>query len=193
MPSHYAIPDNTSKRAAGPQDKGYGGPHHPGGPNDMHPHHTYGHIHHVPHGMHPRPPMYHPIHHRPIYLAYRVYNDWIWHHIIWMNYWSYLHTVTYYEPAVIIEHVNTTTPANTLIDYAVAENMVFSLYRDNMSGKTYFAITDDGDNTLARVEVGRKYTRVELDENGVWVLSKNGKSAVYFMFIDGQLYMYDND
>ena len=98
-----------------------------------------------------------------------------------------------HEPSVVIMHVNSETPANTLLDYVVTDNMVFSLYRDNYDYKTYFAITDEYDNTLARVSVGRKYTRLMTDENGVWVLSRSSNSAKYFMYIDGKLYMYDNN
>ena len=189
MPDHYTIPEKprTEPTASAGQEKC-----HPGGPATPH-HHTYGHIHHVPQGMHPRPPMYHPIHHhRHIFMTYRVCNDWMYHEMIWRHYWYYTH-FWMHEPSVVIMHVNSETPANTLLDYVVTDNMVFSLYRDNYDYKTYFAITDEYDNTLARVSVGRKYTRLMTDENGVWVLSRSSNSAKYFMYIDGKLYMYDNN
>lgn len=165
--------------------------HHPS-PAPMHGP-SYGHVHHVPHGYHPKPPMYHPIHHRPLHMYYRPYSDWVYRYIIWNNYWHYMHTIYYTDHSMVIYRFNESYSTNKLIDYIVSDGMIFSLYRDTYECKTYFAITDANDNTIARVPVGHKYKRLVADDNGVWVLTDNGKKPIYFMLIDGVLYIYECD
>ena len=106
--------------------------------------------------------------------------------MIWHGYWGYMHRYGYLDRPVLIARVNTWTPSNILIDYIIADNMVFSLYREAYTGDTYFAVTDEYDRTLARVKVGRKYQSLQADDYGVWVLDRRGNDPLYFMLIDGR-------
>ena len=199
MPDNYRIPDKPNQAPArvGSDKRGYvkhpqptakpEGPHsHGHGP-------TYGEIHHVPHDYHPKPPTHHPFHHGYIQMYYRPNVAWMYDKPIWHNYWRYMHMMSHLEHVVVIANMNTAFRANTLIDYIVSDEMIFSLYRDCYDGNTYFAVTDAMDNTLARVKVSRRYQRLMADDTGIWVLTKRGDSPIYFMFIDGRLYMYKCD
>lgn len=196
-PNGFRAPEKQNGAQAQPaQDKrGPGTPHGgPGGPGHWNGHAggpSFGHVHPVPHGYHPRPPMHHPMHHRPIHMRYCIGIDWIYREIIWMNYWNYLHTHSWMDRTAVIVGVNSYTPANVLVDYIVSDSMVFSIYRDTWTGETYFAVTDEYDRTVARVKIGRKYHKLMVDEYGVWVLDRRGNDPIYFMLIDGQIYMYD--
>lgn len=196
-PEGFRAPEKPNSAQAQPtQDKrGPGTPHghpsnpehwngHPGGP-------SFGHVHPVPHGFHPKPPTHHPMHHRPIHMYYRPGIDWVYMDIIWTNYWNRLHMYRHMDRTSVIIMMNTYTTPNMLVDYLVSNGMVFSIYRDLYSGHAYFAVTDNLDRTIARVRIGRKYERLEADDYGVWVLDRRGNDPIYFMLIDGQIYMYD--
>lgn len=202
MPDGYKVPEKPREGQARQPDtdkRGYNQGAHPDKPGDGHPGEwnghpggpSFGHVRPVPHGFHPRPPMHHPIHHRPIHMRYHKGIDWVYGGMIWHGYWGYMHRYGYLDRPVLIARVNTWTPSNILIDYIIADNMVFSLYREAYTGDTYFAVTDEYDRTLARVKVGRKYQSLQADDYGVWVLDRRGNDPLYFMLIDGRLYMYD--
>ena len=188
-PSNTGVTQSSDKRGYvhGPRPETHATPRpQPHGP-------SYGNAHPVPHGYHPRPPMHHPIHHRPIPMHHCIYDHWRFSGMLWHNYWYHMHTYSYLPHSVVIVNFNRMGYPNKLIDYVVTDSLIFSLYVDNLSGKRYFAITDDNDNTLARVEVARRYEKIMVDQYGVWLLPRNGNNPMYFMFIDGELYIYDCD
>lgn len=166
----------------------HGTPHHPG----THNHHGYHHPHHpVPHGMHPAPPVYHPIHHhRPIHMHHHIYYDWRVHNLYWYGYWAYVHTHPYEE---VVVYVNNTRPSTTVIALMTDENYIYTIYRDELLNETYFTISDKDDNVLVKTIVHKKYCKIVVDENGVWLLKKKDKDPIYFMYQDGNLYRYEED
>ena len=161
-------------------------------PHNNHPHHTSKHYHAVPHGMHPMPPMHHPIHHRPIYMHYHLYDRdyWFVHNLYWHGYWNYVHTNPYNE---VIVYVNNTRPGTETLAIVTDDNYIYTLYRDNYMNETYFTISDENDNVLVKTVVHKKYCKLITDGNGVWLLKKRDRDPIYFMYQDGNLYRYEED
>ena len=166
--------------------KVHGRPH--SGPNAGYRHH----VRHIPHGMHPAPPMYHPIHRRPIHMHYHLYdhNYWIVRNLYWYGYWNYVHTYPYNE---VVVYVGNTRPGTEILAIATDENYVYTIYRDNYMNETYFTISDKDDNVLVKTVVNRKYCKLATDGNGVWLMKKRDKDPMYFMYQDGELYRYEED
>jgi len=149
------------------------------------------HVHHTPHGMHPMPPMHHPIHHhRPIRMHYHPCHDWVVYNMYWYGYWSYVRAYPFND---VVVYVNNKYPSTTVVAVSTDDTYVYTIYRDERTGITYFTITDQSDNILVKTQVNRKYCRIMTDENGVWLLRKNNRYSMYFMYQDGNLYQYEED
>jgi hypothetical protein len=142
--------------------------------------------------MHPAPPVFHPMHHRPIHMHYRLYdrNYWIVHNLYWYGYWNYVHTYPYDE---VVVYVKNTRPATEILAIATDENYVYTLYSDEYMDETYFTISDKDDNVLVKTIVHRKYCKLVSDGNGVWLMKKKDKDPMFFMYQDGNLYRYEED
>ena len=190
---------NTPRSENRPQNAGVRttGNHRPAGAPVHQPTHNPGHqpihrpsYHRPPHGMHPMPPMYHPIHHRHMPHMHYHYCDWRVHSIYWYGYWEYVHTYPYSD---VVVYVRNTRPSTELIAMECDEYYVYTIYRDDMLNETYFTISDREDNVLVRTKVNRRYCRIFLDDGGVWLLRKNDKKPIYFIYQDGNLYRYEED
>lgn len=156
--------------------------------NVHHPHHPG---HHAPHGMHPAPPIHHPIHHhRPIHMHHHVCYNWMVYDMYWYGYWAYARTYPFND---VVVYVNNKYPSTTVIAVNSDENYVYTIYRDEITNTTYFTITDQTDNLLVKTQVNRKYCRIMTDGNGVWLLRKNDRNPLYFIYQDGNLYQYEED
>lgn len=179
----YGRPGGNHQPVATPHH----GSHQPGHPPV---HHTPGyHPHHpIPHGMHPAPPVYHPIHHRPIHMRHHVWHSWTVYNMYWYGYWTYVHTHPYDD---IVIYVNNDYPTIKMIAVATDDNYVYSICKDD--DDTYFTISDKDDNVLVKTVIHRKYCKIVLDDNGVWLFKKKDKDPMYFMYRDGNLYCYEED
>ena len=159
-------------------------------PKSHAPHHV-NHPHHTPRGMHPAPPMHHPIHHhRPIHMHHHVCYNWMVHDMYWYGYWRYVRTYPFND---VVVYVNSNYPSTTVIAVVSDENYVYTIYRDEISNTTYFTITDQTDNVLVKTQVNRKYCRIMTDDHGIWLLRKNDRNPMYFIYQDGNLYQYEED
>ena len=181
-------PQSRGVRTTPPANRPSAAPaNHPTAGPQHRPHH---HHHPAPHGMHPMPPMYHPIHHHHMPHMHYHYCDWRVHSIYWYGYWEYVHTYPYSD---VVVYVRSTRPSTELIAMDCDEYYVYTIYRDDLLNETYFTISDREDNVLARTKVNRRYCRIFLDEGGVWLLRKNDKKPIYFIYQDGNLYRYEED
>jgi len=159
-----------------------------------HPHHPngYGRPHHhpAPHGMHPMPPMHHPVHHRHVHMHHHVCYDWAPYRLYWYGYWNYVRMYPYND---VVVYVRNSYPSTHVVAVTTDEDYVYTIYRDELLNETYFTITDKTDNVVVKTVINKKYCRIMLDENGIWLLRKNNRKPIYFIFQDGNLYRYEED
>lgn len=154
-------------------------------PQVHHPHHRP-----LPHGMHPMPPMYHPIHHRHMHMHHCIVSDWMIHNLYWHNYWMYVHTYPYNE---VVIYVKGSQPSVDIIALECDDNYIYTIYKDELLNETYFTISDQNDNVLVKTEINKRYCKIVTDENGVWLLKKRDKDPIYFIYQDGRLFKYEED
>lgn len=175
---------NSRPRVSSHGTHSYNHPHPGHHPNVGH------HPHHAPHGMHPAPPMYHPVHHRPICMRHHALYNWMVADLYWCGYWNYVRLYSYND---VVIHVQSAYPSTHVITIATDEEFVYTIYRDELVNETYFTITDNTDNVVVKTPIGRKYCRIILDEEGIWVMRKNDRKPIYFIYEEGKLYRYDTD
>ena len=147
-------------------------------------------LHHTPHGMHPAPPMHHPIHHGYLHMHYRPCHHWMDYNMYWYGYWAYVHAHSYDQ---VVVYVKTDRPTNEIIAIATDEYYVYTIYKDTYSGETFFVISDQNDNVLVKTQIDKRYCRIALDENGIWLLRHNDRKPIYYIYSGGNLYLYEQD
>lgn len=143
--------------------------------------------HHVPHGMHPHPPMYHPIHHHHhIHMHHCIVHDWCCDYY-WHSYWHYYHC---HPHADVIVYMNSSNYARII---ALADDSYYIYSLIDEAGCVYLTITDESDHVLVKTQVHRKYCKLITGDDGVWVFKNRDRDPIFVRFLDGQLYMYEKD
>lgn len=119
-----------------------------------------------------------------------------WRPLYWPGFWVYCNSYWYdYRPTNVIvvrEYVNNTYNVD-MVAYAVSGDLVYLLVRDG--SENLIQVFDNNDNLLAQQRVSRKYKTMEIDrENGgCWLFKNNDKDPLLFMYVDGQLLIYEAD
>jgi len=81
-----------------------------------------------------------------------------------------------------------------LVAYAISGDYMYALINDR-DGHTYLQIYDKNDKLLAEQRVSHKYIKMEVDSQngGCWIMKKRDKDALLFLYLDGQLLIYEAD
>ncbi len=141
----------------------------------------------VPHGMHPHPPMYHPLHHNHhIHMHHCIVHDWCCDYY-WHSYWHYYHC---HQHADVIVYMNSSNYARIT---ALADDSYYIYSLIDEAGYTYLTITDESDHVLVKTQVHRKYCKLITGDGGVWVFKNRDIDPIFVRFLDGRLYMYEQD
>lgn len=170
----------------------------PGGEPNVHP--NGGHGGPVPPShrpMHPAPYFWHPHHHCMVH-CHRLYWDpcplrpFYWPGFWWYcdSYWYDYHVT---DIRVVHEYVKETYSMD-LIAYAMSGDYMYALVNDP-DGHTYIQIYDKSDKMLAEQQVSRKYIKMEVDakNGGCWIMKKKDKDPLLFLYIGGELMIYEAD
>ncbi len=112
----------------------------------------------------------------------------LWHYC--NNYWYDYHVT---NTVVVTNYVRETYNAN-LVSYAISGNLMYAII-DDVDGNTYLKVFDSSDNLLAIQEISRKYITMEIDrENGgCWIFKKKDKDPMLFLYVNGELLIYEAD
>lgn len=160
----------------------------PGQPGPMPPSHR---------PMHPAPYFHHPYHHgmihmRPIY----------WHPlpprpIFWPGFWVYCNSYwyDYHVTDVVVVHKYIHDTYNVdIVSYAISGDIMYAIVND-VDGRTYLQVFDQNDKMLAEQEISSKYIKTEIDrENGgCWIFKKRDKDPMLFLYVNGELLIYEAD
>ena len=146
--------------------------------------------------MHPAPYFHHPYHHHMIHM-HPIY----WHPmpprpIFWPGFWLYCNSYWYdyhvTDVAVVHRYVQDTYNVD-MISYAISGSYMYAIVRDH--GTTYLQVFDQNDKLLAEHEISSKYIKTEIDrENGgCWLFKKRDKDPMLFLYVDGELLIYEAD
>lgn len=81
-----------------------------------------------------------------------------------------------------------------LVSYVVSGDLMYAIVND-VDGNTYLQVFDKNDKLLAEQEISRKYIKTEIDrENGgCWIFKKRDKDPMLFLYVDGELLIYEAD
>lgn len=160
----------------------------PGQPGPMPPSHR---------PMHPAPYFHHPYHHGIIHMR-----PIIWHPIpprpiFWPGFWLYCNSYwyDYHVTEVVVVHKYVKETYNVdMVSYAISDNLMYAIVND-VDGKTYMQVFDQNDKLLAEQEISSKYIKTEIDrENGgCWIFKKHDKDPMLFIYVDGELLIYEAD
>ena len=134
--------------------------------------------------------MRHPVHHRHVHMHHHVCYNWVPYNLYWYGYWNYVRMYPYSD---VVVYVRNSHPSTHVVAVTTDEDYVYTIYRDELLNETYFTITDKTDNVVVKTLINKKYCRIMLDENGIWLLRKNDRKPIYFIFQDGNLYRYEED
>ncbi len=147
--------------------------------------------------MHPAPFFHHPhlhvrihMHPHPWHRAHFVPTCWPGFYHYCSNYWYDYHVT---NSVVVTNYVRENYNAN-LVNYIISGNLMYAII-DDVDGNTYLKVFDSNDNLLAVQEISRRYITMEVDrENGgCWIFKKKGKDPMLFLYIDGELLIYEAD
>ncbi|MDY5969129.1 MAG: hypothetical protein SPJ13_03830, partial [Bacteroidales bacterium] len=153
---------------------------------------TENHVH-----IHPAPYFYHPYHHVHIHMRPVYWNPYPFVPVYWPGFWGYCNNYWYdyhvTNTVVVREYVRNNYNVN-LVSYVVSGNLMYAII-DDIDGKTYLKVFDDRDNLLAEQRINHRYNKCELDrENGgCWIFKNRNKSPMLFLYVDGQLLIYEED
>lgn len=166
---------------------------HPGFAHPLHPHGPLppSHRH-----IRPAPFFYHPIHHHYIHMRPIYWDPFLPPVVYWPGLWSFC--VGYWagsscsDYTVVHEYVSNTHHVD-MIGYAISGDLMYALVKDD--GETYLRVFDKADNLLAQHPVHKKYTTltIDADNGGCWIMKKNDKDPLLFLYADGQLLIYEAD
>ncbi len=163
---------------------GYARPGHPGPmPPSHRPIHPAPYFHHPWHGyvVHCHPIFWDPIPPRPWY---------------WPGFWVYCHSYwyDYHVTDVVVVHDYVQQTYNVdLVTYGISGDIMYAIVRDH--GDTYLQVYDKDDHLLAEQTINHKYCQVviDADNGGCWISKKHDKDALLFIWVDGQLLIYEAD
>ena len=147
--------------------------------------------------MHPAPYFHHPYHHHMIHM-----HPIIWHPIpprplFWPGFWLYCNSYWYdyhvTDVVVVNKYVKDTYNVD-MVSYAISGDIMYAIVNDS-DGNTYLQVFDKNDKLLAEQEISHKYIKTEIDrENGgCWIFKKRDKDPMLFLFVDGELLIYEAD
>lgn len=160
----------------------------PGHPGHMPPSHR---------PMHPAPYFHHPYHHHMIHMRPVV---WVHIHprpIFWPGFWVYCNSYWYdyhVTDVVVVNRYVRDTYNVDLVSYAVSGDLMYAIVNDT-DGNTYLQVFDQNDKVLAEQQISSKYIKTEIDrENGgCWIFKKKDKDPMLFLYVDGELLIYEAD
>ena len=132
--------------------------------------------------IHMHPIYWHPMPPRPIF---------------WPGFWLYCNSYwyDYHVTDVVVVHKYVQDTYNVdLVSYAVSGDIMYAIVNDT-DGKTYLQVFDQNDKVLAEQEISRKYIKTEIDrENGgCWIFKKKDKDPMLFLYVNGELLIYEAD
>ncbi|MBQ6096885.1 MAG: hypothetical protein IJK99_03970 [Bacteroidales bacterium] len=160
----------------------------PGRPGQMPPSHR---------PMHPAPYFHHPYHHHMMHMRPVV---WVHVHprpIFWPGFWVYCNSYWYdyhVTDVVVVNRYVRETYNVDLVSYAVSGDIMYAIVNDT-DGNTYLQVFDQNDKVLAEQQISSRYIKTELDrENGgCWIFKKRDKDPMLFLYVDGELLIYEAD
>ncbi|KWW29344.1 MAG: hypothetical protein AUK63_1566 [bacterium P3] len=146
--------------------------------------------------LRPAPFFYHPVHHYYVHMRPLYWDPFLPAVVYWPGMWSFC--VGYWagsgctNEVVVREYVSNTHHVD-MISYAISGDLMYALVRDG--GDTYLRVFDKADNLLAQHPVHRKYSTLTVDpENGgCWIMKKRDKDPMLFLYVDGELLIYEAD
>ena len=160
----------------------------PGQPGHMPPSHR---------PIHPAPYFHHPHHHGMIHM-----HPIFWHPmpprpIFWPGFWVYCNSYWYdyhVTDVVVVNRYVKETYNVDMVSYAISGDLMYAIVND-ADGKTYMQVFDKNDKLLAEQEISHKYIKTEIDrENGgCWIFKKKDKDPMLFLYVDGELLIYEAD
>lgn len=147
--------------------------------------------------IHPAPYFYHPYHHTVIHMRPIIWEPVHFVPVYWPGFWTYCNTYWYdyhvTNTIVVRNYVRDNYNVN-LVCYCLSGNLMYAII-DDIDGNTYLKVFDDRDNLLAEQPISRRYCKMEIDrENGgCWIFKKRNNDPMLFLYIDGELLIYEAD
>lgn len=124
-----------------------------------------------------------------------------WHPVFvhswyWPGFWVYCNSYWYDYHVTDVVVVNNYVRQNygvDMVSYAVSGDVLYAIVREG--NKQYMQVYDSSDKLLAEHEISKKYVKTEIDrENGgCWIFKKNDKDPMLFLWVDGELLIYEAD
>lgn len=125
----------------------------------------------------------------------------VWIHVAprplyWPGFWTYCNSYWYdyhvTNVTVVHDYVRQTYNVE-MISYAISGDLMYAIVRDG--GQTMLQVYDQSDKLLAEQEISSKYIKMEIDrENGgCWIFKKKDKDPMLFLYVDGELLIYEAD
>ena len=151
---------------------------------------------HMPPSHRPMHPMFHhPIHHGFCHVHVVVWDPYIYHPWHWPGFWLYCHNYWYDYHCTnftVVHEYMAQNYSTDLVAYAISGDYMYCLVNDP-NGDTYLQVYDQNDKVLAEQKVNRKYRKMEIDKEngGCWILKKNDKDPMLFIYADGKLMIYE--
>ena len=116
--------------------------------------------------------------------------------IFWAGFWLYCNSYWYdyhvTDVAIVNRYVKDTYNVD-MVSYAISGEYLYAIVNDG--GHTYIQVFDSNDKLLAEQKISNKYIKTEIDrENGgCWVFKKRDKDPMLFLYLDGELLIYEAD
>lgn len=186
-PSSYA---RYGERGVGPRPEGgvrhYG---HVGRPGPMPPSH---HAH-----VRPAPYFHHPVHGVMVHMHPIFWDPVPFHALYWPGFWHYCHGYwhDYHVSDIVVVREYVRDNYNTeLVTYVMSDSLMYALTVGE-DGDTFLQVFDKEDNLLAQQKVSSKYCIMEIDKQngGCWIMKKESKDPLLFLYNDGELLIYEED
>lgn len=76
---------------------------------------------------------------------------------------------------------------------ALADDSYYIYSLINEYGRVYLTISDESDHVLVKTNVHRKYCKLITGDGGVWLFKNRDRDPMFIKYIDGQLYVYEQD
>lgn len=132
--------------------------------------------------IHMHPIFWEPLPPRPIY--------WPGFWFYCNNYWYDYHVT---NVVVVHDYVQSTYNVN-MISYAISGDLMYALVEEP-NGDVFIQVFDQNDRILAEQKVNHRYCKMEIDrENGgCWILKRNDKDPMLFIYSEGQFLIYEAD
>ena len=147
--------------------------------------------------MHPAPYFHHPYHHHYIHMHPIIWAPVPPRPLFWPGFWLYCNSYWYdyhvTDVTVVHKYVKDTYNVD-MVSYAISGDIMYAIVNDS-DGNTYLQVFDQNDKLLAEQEISHKYIKTEIDrENGgCWIFKKRDKDPMLFLYVDGELLIYEAD